>query len=207
MFLSQSYIKTHLNDLIKGGDPELVQAANYDLRVGDEIYLSEEKVPVRLGPDNRYAVIPPGQFAIVKTLEEVTVPRDMLGLISIRTRFKFQGLVNVSGFHVDPTYRGHLLFGVQNVGPNDVRLEYRDAAFMILWARLESPFTGTRRKGGFDRIPLEYMAQLGGANITLAGMRQKVDALASTVKILIALASSALVGVLILVIRALTNAK
>ena len=49
--------------------------------------------------------IPPGQFAFLLTEEVVSVPPDALAFISIRAKTKFRGLVNVSGFHVDPGYQ------------------------------------------------------------------------------------------------------
>ena len=207
MIVSKAYIDQHLGELVEGGDPKCIQQANYDLRVGDEIYLSEEKLPTRLSHEEPHVLIPPGQFAIVKTLEQVKMPCDMIGLISIRNKYKLQGLVNVSGFHVDPTYSGHLLFAVQNVGPNDIRLEYKAPTFMILWAKIEPSYGGEARKTGYDRIPLDFMAQLGGSSITLAAMRKEIDSLSVTVKVLLGLAGSALIGVFLLLLRATAGGK
>src|SRR5205807_102723 len=104
-------------------DASHIGQVSYDLRVGSEVFLSEKRIPTRLSDESPYVVLPPGQFALVKTYEKVRIPPDLIGLISIRSRFKFQGLINISGFHVDPTYEGNLIFSVQNVGPNDIRLE------------------------------------------------------------------------------------
>jgi dCTP deaminase len=177
-------------------EPRNVKEACYDLRIGDEVFLSEQRVPRRLSEENPFVILPPGQFALVKTYEQVSVPRDFVAFISIRSTFKFQGLINISGFHVDPTYEGHLIYAVQNVGPNDIRLRFKDSVFMIMWARLESRYGGKERKKGYDRIPLEMMAQLGGPTVTLVSLQKKVDELSLGLKIYGGFAIAALLAVL-----------
>lgn len=104
MFLSKEEIKRDLPNLIVDGNEDRVQEVCYDLCVGDEVYRSEEHLPEILSDSKPYVILHPGQFALVKTLEAVKVPGNMVGLISIRFEYKIQGLMNVSGFHVDPTY-------------------------------------------------------------------------------------------------------
>jgi dCTP deaminase len=174
-----------------------LKEASYDLRIGDEVFLSEKRVPKRLSDRDPYVVLPPGQFALVKTFEKVRIPKEYVALISIRSRLKFQGLINISGFHVDPTYEGHLIFSVQNVGPNDIRLEYREPAFMIMWAKLSTPYNEPKvRPPGYDRITLDMMAQLGGPSVTLGSLQKKVDELSLRLKIYGGFAIAALLAVL-----------
>src|SRR5689334_19623689 len=119
-FLSGDQIAKDSNKLIpENYEPECVKQVSYDLRLGDEVYLTDQKEPKRLSQQNPYVNLSPGEFALLKTHEVVYVPPEYVGLISVRSSFKFQGLVNISGFHVDPTYRGNLIFAVQNVGPRD----------------------------------------------------------------------------------------
>ena len=179
---------------------DLVRQVSYDLCVGDEIFLSEKRIPTALTSESRFILLPPGQFALIKTHEEIYIPSDLIGLLSIRSRFKFQGLINISGFHVDPTYRGHLIFSVQNVGPNDIRLEYKEPAFMLMLATLKNEYTGKPRGRGYDRIPLEFMAQLGGPSVTLTKLKSDLESLSLTVKIYGALAVAlfgAIIGALL----------
>ncbi len=127
MFFSKSDILLWKDRLFpKPGhfDEGAVSEASYDLRVGDEVFLSEKRIPTRLGGSSPFVLLPPGQFALVKTYEEIRIPSELIGFLSIKSKYKFQGLINISGFHVDPTYEGHLIFAVQNVGPNDIRLRY-----------------------------------------------------------------------------------
>ncbi len=186
MFLSKKDIEGRVKELFPVDslfDAQRLNEASYDLRVGDEVYLSENQIPTRLGPDSPYVVLPPGQFALVKTYEEIRIPRDLIGLLSIRSKFKFQGLINISGFHVDPTYTGNLIFSVQNVGPNDIRLKYLEPVFMLMWANLLTKYEGKERAPGYSRIQLEHMAQLGGPSVTLAGLKRDLDRLSLALKI------------------------
>jgi len=206
MFLSQQEIKAQLSSLIEQGNEALVREVCYDLCVGDEVYRSEEHLPERLSDGAPYMILHPGQFALVKTFEVVKVPREMVGLISIRSEYKFQGLVNVSGFHVDPTFSGNLIFAVQNVGPNDIRLRYREPAFMIMWARLSQPYLPSelaRERSGYPNIPGRLMAQLGGGTITLSQLKREVDKLQTEVKLFAGLAIAlilALIGTILKVV-------
>lgn len=184
-------------------EPRNVKQACYDLRIGDEVLLSEQRVPHPLSEDDPFVLLPPGQFALIKTYEQVAVPREYVAFISIRSTFKFQGLINISGFHVDPTYEGHLIFAVQNVGPNDIRLKFKEPAFMIMWAKLLSPYAGKDRKRGYDRIPLELMAQLGGPSVTIESLERRVRELSLSMKIYGGFAIGASIAVFALLIRIL----
>ncbi len=208
MFLNGDQIEKQLSTLITHhGDERCISEVCYELRIGDEVFIPEEKYPITLCKEKPYVLLPPGQFALVKTLEEVYVPPEYVGLISIRSKFKFQGLINISGFHVDPTYKGHLVFAVQNVGPSDIRLLFEDRTFMMMWARLDErlPDRLHRKKPGYQRIDLDQMSRLGGSSITIASLRKEVESLTLTVKIHGALALAALIAILGLLIRALSG--
>src|ERR1700716_1391499 len=68
-------------------------------------------------------VIPAGQFAFLETMEEITVPPEAMAFISVKARVKWEGLINVSGFHVDPGYKGKLVFAAYNAGSSAIVLE------------------------------------------------------------------------------------
>ena len=187
MFLSKVEIRRMRDDFFPVTDhfqESNLKEACYDLCIGDEVFLSEKRVPNRLSERDPYVILPPGQFALIKTYERIRVPREYVALISIRSKLKFQGLINISGFHVDPTYEGHLIFSVQNVGPNDIRLRFRAPAFMIMWSRLSMPYKEDEiRPPGYDRITLDMMAQLGGPSVTLVSLQKRVEELSLSLKI------------------------
>jgi dCTP deaminase len=200
MFLSKTEIWQKQEEFfpVEGHFEEAnLKEACYDLRIGDEVFLSEKRIPKRLSDRDPYVILPPGQFALIKTFEKIRVPREYVAFISIRSRLKFQGLINISGFHVDPTYEGHLIFSVQNVGPNDIRLKHREPAFMIMWARLSTPYREEKvRPPGYDRITLDMMAQLGGPSVTLVSLQKRLEELSVRVKIYGGFAVAAFLAVL-----------
>src|SRR5262245_26127654 len=136
-FWSGEKLVEELPRLIDPYDEKQIDCAAYTLRIGDEVYISpsdsaEASSSTRKKLDDSESfVIPPGQFAFLLTHERVRVPNTAVGFISMKARIKFRGLVNVSGFHVDPGYDGRLVFSVFNAGPSPVHLAQGDNCFLI----------------------------------------------------------------------------
>lgn len=152
-------------------DETRLESANYLLSVGEEIYVSEEESKGnvrRLNPGDGFA-IDPGQFAFLLTEEKVTMPPKSIGLISIRASIKFLGLVNVSGFHIDPGFTGKLIFSVFNAGPTRIHLRRGDPIFMFWLADFDS---SSEEKSGYENIPSEMVTKISG-NFTTAYQVQK----------------------------------
>lgn len=144
MFWSGKTLTERLKTLIKPFLKSRVDCAAYTLAVGSEIYVSPsdqtpdpETITIQNLEKNECFTIPPGQFAFLLTEETVEVPTDALAFISIRAKTKFRGLVNVSGFHVDPGYRGQLTFAVFNAGPATIHLRQGQLIFLIWYASLD----------------------------------------------------------------------
>jgi len=177
-FLARNKIRDLMNagQLIIGGDKDCVQQSSYDLRLGDEVYIVGKKAPDKLSQHDPYLNLAPGQFALLTCLEEVSIPDTYMGFITLRNQFKLQGLVNISGFHVDPTYKGKLLFAVQNVGPSDVRLKYKERTFTIFFASIDGSI-GAPRKPGMSGIELDKVQLLGGASVTISKLKRDLDRL------------------------------
>lgn len=181
--------------------PKLVKQCSYDLRLGPEIYIVGKEAPTTLTEEEPYAVLPPGEFAVLTSYEVLNMPPYVMGFISIRSTYKFQGLVNISGFHVDATFKGRLRFAVQNVGPSDIHLKLKEPTFSIFFAELssevppkdardqEAELAFAQRLLG---IPLHDVQLLGGNNITLASLNKDVEKLRTLVTIYGAAALAAL---------------
>src|SRR5438132_1104359 len=71
----------------------------YELGVGPEAFITSMTDDTTHLPAGNKVIIPPGQFGLLITREVVYVPDNAIAFISMRARIKFQGLVNVSGFH------------------------------------------------------------------------------------------------------------
>lgn len=181
MFWAGEKLKDALRDLIVDFDEGRCDRATYRLRVGPEVYTSPTGLPddprsktkIQLGPDEGFT-IPAGQFALLLTEERVEVPYHALAFISMRARYKFRGLVNVSGFHVDPGFKGRLIFAVFNAGPGPVHLARGEECFHIWYASLAdaSPFP---IKPGYETIPSEIINPIAGEIQSFAGLDAKIS--------------------------------
>lgn len=182
MFLSGDIIANNGSAWITPFDPERVDCAAYTMRVGDEAYVSPEGrdtrkpgLTARLNKGEPI-VIPPGQFAFLPTREFITLSHDLLGFINMKSGLKNSGLVNVSGFHVDPGYRGKLLFAVFNAGPNTVTLRCDQPAFLIWFSRLDGATTEyARTKAGYREINTELMGLIPAETASLNSLTNRID--------------------------------
>jgi len=181
MFWGAQRLQEQLGTLISDYSPQRIDAAAYQLRVGPEVYVSptgEPDDPINkpktlLAADQPF-VIPAGQFGFILTEEQVTVPKEAIAFISIRATYKFQGLVNVSGFHVDPNYEGRLIFSVFNAGPGPVHLKRGEPCFLIWYADLDRP-ADVKKKTGFNSIPSHMMNPVARGVESFAGLRTKIN--------------------------------
>jgi dCTP deaminase len=161
-------------------DATRVTAASYILSVGDEVFISpssESDVRTRrLLKPRESCVIPPGQFAFLLTQERVRIPSDALAFITLRSKAtKFRGLVNVSGFHVDPGYEGRLIFAVFNAGPGPVQVARGDRWFEIFFADLAGAHAEhADRPGGYDSIPTDLITPLATQFQSFAGLEAEI---------------------------------
>lgn len=107
--------------------------------------------------------IPPGQFALLYSKESVNIPRHAIGFISLKGRVKFKGLINISGFQVDPGFSGHLKFSVCNVSNEDVHLNFDEPCFLIWFADLDAenePYDGDHKgQTGFTPEDRDRMSE------------------------------------------------
>src|SRR5882724_2673185 len=99
-----------------------VDANAYNLRMGQSFFRTadgtNEAVQTKILLSERQPfVIPAGQFAFLLSRETINVPANAMAFISMRTGIKFKGLINVSGFHVDPGYSGKLVYAVFTASP------------------------------------------------------------------------------------------
>lgn len=181
MFWGGDRLKSELGALISDYDPKRLDHASYRLRVGPEVYVSptgeqgdpHNKPKTQLA-DGQGFTIPAGQFGFILTEERVRVPMEAVAFISIRAGYKFRGLVNVSGFHVDPNYEGRLIFSVFNAGPGPVHLSRGEPCFLIWYADLDHP-AEVEKKTGFDSIPSELTGPIAGGLQSFAGLLSKIN--------------------------------
>src|SRR5258708_19367215 len=168
------------NDPVQPFRPNQIEDANYLLSIGDEIYVSspESKNTIQKLTDKKENFsIDPGQFAFVLTEEAVALPFDVIGFISIRAHIKFMGLVNISGFHVDPGYSGKLIFAVLNGGPTRIHLKKGDKIFPLWLADLDQAISRSSVKSGYQNIPSRLVNQISGQFTTAYQVKEQLDSI------------------------------
>ena len=142
-FWSSETLKKRLPSLIKPYSEDRVGNCSYELSMGNQACITntdEPKVSSLVKLDRGLRLhIPPGQFAQLLIHEWIEIPEDALGLISMKSGLKMRGLVNVSGFHVDPGYQGKLVFAVFNAGSTSITIKQEDATFLLWYASLDQP--------------------------------------------------------------------
>ncbi len=159
------------------------------------MYISTKNAPFKLSEENPYVAIGPGDFAILRTHEFVHVPPDLVGFISLRFRLAGQGLINISGFHVDPTYKGYVVFSVYNASPRNVVLRYKEGVFMILFAYLTGPVK-SERESGYKTLPLEIVSSVKGPPLSLWSLDKRIRKLETRLEVVILIAGAVLAGLI-----------
>lgn len=165
-----------------------------NLRLGDEVYISSETVPKQLN-DDEFVVIKPGDFVLLLTKEELKLGPDVMGFISMRFDYKQKGLINVSGFHVDPNYKGKLIFSAFNAGPRDIVLRKLDPVFMIFFEQMSVECHDDHL--GFQHIPAAMVEQIQGKSITLSSNAGRLDRMEFYLKLIGGIVIAIAVGIAI----------
>jgi dCTP deaminase len=172
--------KEPIQPFLPSPQDERLLDASYMLSIGDEIYVSSpdsRKTIQKLTDKKPNFTIEPGQFAFILTAEKVILPFDVIGFISIRAYIKFMGLVNISGFHVDPGYSGKLIFAVFNAGPSRIHLKKGEKIFSIWLTDLDGPIARTTTKVGYDSIPTKIVNQISGQFTTAYQLKEQIDSI------------------------------
>jgi len=184
--------------IIEKGDPKRVVCGAYELSLGDEVFItdSKEKKKQFLTQPKEQITINPGQFALLLTLETVKIPINKIAFISIKAGIKLKGLINVSGFHVDPGFRGKLVFSVYNAGASPISLVKGEACFPIWFSDLEltenektSYENESHEHKNQDSIPVKYIdaliaGELSSPSVLLNKINSNYSALESKINTL-----------------------
>jgi dCTP deaminase len=162
----------------------------YELALGRQAYVTSMEPALRypLGQGVQLA-IPPGQFAVLLTEETVSVPNHAIGMLSMKLGVKQRGLVNVSGFHVDPGFVGKLTFSVFNAGNTPIILESGHPVFLLWYCDLDRPtsdvYNGTHN--GKTDISCDEVGMLQGKHASPHDLAEQIAALGRRVNFLMAL--------------------
>jgi dCTP deaminase len=177
--------------VIEPFDEKQIQAATYDLRVGEQAATTTLKKVVNVR-ETGYVAIEPGDFGVITVLEIIRLGPQYVGRFGLRSKFARKGLIATTGPQVDPGYHGRLIIGITNLSPKPVTLSYGDDFLSLELHRLQEPSTRPYSGPHQDRVTLgpeeiESIAETEGMALsevlkTLRSLSANVAALASAVK-------------------------
>ena len=112
---------TEIHDLIttqgmvQNHDPELINPASLDLRLGNLIMLesvqNHQMIPLdisRYTAEHPYELVP-GQFVLAHTVETFNMPEDVAGLFFLKSSRAREGYENLHAGYADPGWHGSAL--------------------------------------------------------------------------------------------------
>lgn len=192
-FWSSEKLKTRISaeQIVSPYSSDRIKHGGYELSMGGEYFttsdVSEKKKTLTVGEQ---LVISPGQFGILLTDEEVSVPLDSIGFISIKASIKFRGLINVSGFHVDPGFKGHLKFSVYNAGSQNIILTRGAQTFIIWFAKLDQNTTDiySGSHAGQKEVSAEDVMRIQGEVASPSALNERLKRVEGSIKFIKALA-------------------
>src|SRR5213593_4362846 len=107
----------NIRDMVDSGelriqpfDPELLQPASYDCRVG-RVLLAGKGV---VDPKKERVILRTGDWAEIETLEELWIPNDIAVSYGLRSSLTRRGIDWFGGPQIDPGYHGRLFVSVFN---------------------------------------------------------------------------------------------
>lgn len=103
----------------------------------------------------------PGQFVLAHTLETVTLPNDLVGLVEGRSSFARIGVtIHLTAPKIDPGFSGTITLEMANFGkvPVDLRAEIDEPAQLILM-RLSQPLPPEDTYGASNGDVFQYQTE------------------------------------------------
>jgi dCTP deaminase len=165
-------------DLITPFEKSNIEQCAYELTVGNEYYETSMTTGKKVLREGEQIRIRPGQLALLMTRKKVRVPLTQIAFISIKFSLKKRGLINVSGFHVDPGFSGKLKFSVYNAGPRTFTFDIGQKLFLIWFSELVGPseeYNGAH--DGQKEITADDVTEFEGDVASPAQLKLEVDEL------------------------------
>jgi len=160
-----------------------VQAATYDLRVGDEA-VTTSSTEVRNLVEKGFVIFEPGDFGFVVTKEIVELSPEYVARFGLRSKFARKGLIGITGPQIDPGYRGRLIIGLSNLTPNPISLAHEEHLVSVEFHKLsrpvERPYSGPYQ-GVMNLRPEEISLVTEKKGMLLSEMQATLSSLSANV--------------------------
>jgi len=128
--LGSHELRRRLKEIFGHNDQELVNPASVDIRIGRTILIERKQVKEWLKDrftdemvrcdmtqytEARPYVLGPGEFVLISTYEDITVPNGLVMDLKLKSTRARQGFNHSLAFWVDPGWSGVLTMEIQNV--------------------------------------------------------------------------------------------
>jgi dCTP deaminase len=164
-------------------DADSLQPASYDLRVGNEAYVSGTEAKIDVA-NRGLVVIDAGEFAVLTTRERVHCGPQVAAQLGLCSPYARQGLTLLSDPQIDPGFDGVLVVRVTNLAPRRITLAYEAPFLTVQFFKLNHPvahpYSGSRQgQTGLGAKDIEELSNPDSP--TLGGMVKSLTALARDV--------------------------
>ena len=175
MVLSDRTIKEEIDRgrlIIEPLDPACIQPASVDVRLDRKLLVFRNwRYPFYIDvkqnldglteiaeiEDEKPFFLPPGEFVLASTLEDITLPDDIVGRLEGKSSLGRIGLlIHSTAGYVDPGWRGHLTLELSNVAKLPITLYSGMKIGQISFLRLT---TAAERLYGDESLGSKYQGQ------------------------------------------------
>jgi len=84
----------------------------------------------------RSIIFKPGDFYLVRTIEKVNLPANLVGILKPRSSLQRMGIY-LRTTQISPGYRGALTFAMKNLGPIEVKVELGARIVHVMFAEVK----------------------------------------------------------------------
>ena len=124
-------------NLIRPFDPDSVEGASYDMKLGHQ-YVKGNRIE-SLTKESPTLVLAPGDFVVLRSLEVLRMPKNLIGHNGIMSPWAKLGLVSLFSPQIDPGFIGFLNVPVFNAGDTSISLNYGEKIFTVEFVRTNRP--------------------------------------------------------------------
>lgn len=109
-------------------------------------------------------VIHPGEFILGSTIEELSVPEDIVARVEGRSSYGRLGIiVHATAGYIDPGFEGDITLEIQNLGNAPVKLYPEDRVCQVVFETM----TGEAETPYGEKTDTKYMGQTGATGSRL----------------------------------------
>ncbi|MFZ3211770.1 MAG: hypothetical protein WA188_09655 [Terriglobales bacterium] len=164
-------------------DPDRVEPASYDVRVGNWAFASSAKEKLNL-TEKGVLIIEAGEFAVLESRERIELDNKTAGQLGLGSEYARHGLLMLSGPQIDPGFKGIIIVRMINLAPKSTALPYEAPFLTVQFFRLShpvaKPYSGPHQgQTGLSAQDIQELVNTEG--MTLGQVTKTLSALAKDV--------------------------